>query len=432
MVSSRIILVSSENGGKRKQFIWDTSRPLRLRHPVRLILESEKSAIYMVGRGGRRSKVPFTEGQPLCLMPEAGARVTLSSTHRFELPLNNTAPVRSRSELFGIGSALLASVLTLVPIVSFLQHRSSTAPTPPRSTPSAEVSLRAVSPVTLPPEMILFRETEIETTISAPASNLPLSVGGGRVSAGKGNKMARGTGTGGGATGSRAVLNRSTRILQDALGALGGEAGSGGVASVGKRRRTRFGFAGNGSQVPRKDLPLAENGSVSGSPNSSEEVMNQLTKNYRPATSGPTGDGTSVANDSDADYNAGAGEYAAVAGQGSSLVQFSTTELSVSGGLSHLEVQSTIQSKIGEIRRCYETAARAGNPFRGKVLMNFRILGNGSLSGVSLSDAEGMAREMQSCLRKKISKWRFKAPRGGREVQVAYPVVFMTLEGEAP
>lgn len=95
-----------------------------------------------------------------------------------------------------------------------------------------------------------------------------------------------------------------------------------------------------------------------------------------------------------------------------------------SGGLTQAEILAVIRSNLNQIRKCYEELLVRLPGASGKMSSHFIV---GPEGKVTISKIQGSTIEddkMKSCVVKHIAKWKFPAPRGGKDVTVNYPFVF--------
>jgi len=87
-------------------------------------------------------------------------------------------------------------------------------------------------------------------------------------------------------------------------------------------------------------------------------------------------------------------------------------------------IRSVVASHRDEVRRCYERALRARPGLQGRVTVRFAIAPSGRVRSVH-AEASALGRDLESCLEKRISRWRFPAASPSRgEVRISYPFVF--------
>ena len=88
-------------------------------------------------------------------------------------------------------------------------------------------------------------------------------------------------------------------------------------------------------------------------------------------------------------------------------------------------IRRVIRKHIGDVKRCYEKGLLRDPSLRGRVLVNFTILADGSVgaatvaTGATLTDAT-----VQTCITDAVKSWTFPTPRGGGILKIAYPFVF--------
>ncbi len=99
---------------------------------------------------------------------------------------------------------------------------------------------------------------------------------------------------------------------------------------------------------------------------------------------------------------------------------------STSGELDEKTVQQYIRRYQPGIEWCYQDRLQSNRKLGGKATLAFTILPNGStheprVTNSSLGDAS-----LESCISKKMARWRFPPPKDGGVVEVAYPIILMT------
>lgn len=447
MVSANKILVRARKHGVSKSWIWDAKRPLRIRRPLFVELRREGNELVARDKNGAEHKlcgwgealeVETGKGEELFLSP-------LSALARPDVPSVGTA--RTAGETTRLGFSFLASALVTA-LIAFTFG----------STPSVErpkvTALREMKVQTLPSRITLPASVPLEfkgaaavarppagglTGIPGGTATSPENVPGRSGGAAVGKGVRGGGGTGSGTVGSR--TRAKADLIREAFGNLGGSGVAGATPGIGSTgaKRTRFGFGKAGNPTSDEggdaDGDVPPSAGKAGALGSSSQVVQQLTQSYGNEITGGTGLGKGGTVSSLGKGKGGAGWAGAnIEGLGYNPILLDTENLSVGEGLTHQEVHTVIQKHVSEVRRCHELASRRGlaSTFQGKVQVQFRILASGSTTNASLVGAESMDSSLKSCLLGRVSAWRFSKPRGRREVDVSYPFVFMTLEGEAP
>jgi hypothetical protein len=91
-------------------------------------------------------------------------------------------------------------------------------------------------------------------------------------------------------------------------------------------------------------------------------------------------------------------------------------------------VESFIRENKYQLQLCYELALRRNEGAAGTMEWRWRIDSRGSISDVALLSSSINDPRMATCIRQKISTWRFPRPRRG-SVEVSYPFEFAPAKG---
>ena len=97
---------------------------------------------------------------------------------------------------------------------------------------------------------------------------------------------------------------------------------------------------------------------------------------------------------------------------------------SVSGELDKATVRRYIQSKMNQIRWCYQQAVQRNPNLAGQVVYRWVITPTGKVIGVKVASTSLNSNEVEKCIASRIATWRFPSPRGGGTVKVKYPFIF--------
>ncbi|NUP07830.1 MAG: AgmX/PglI C-terminal domain-containing protein [Polyangiaceae bacterium] len=97
--------------------------------------------------------------------------------------------------------------------------------------------------------------------------------------------------------------------------------------------------------------------------------------------------------------------------------------VSVSGRLPPEVIQRIVRQNFGRFRLCYENGLRKDPTLSGKVVVDFTIAADGSVSAASATTTMSDA-SVGSCVSKAFFGLSFPQPEGGASVKVIYPVVF--------
>jgi len=97
---------------------------------------------------------------------------------------------------------------------------------------------------------------------------------------------------------------------------------------------------------------------------------------------------------------------------------------SVDGDLDKETVRRFIQTKMGEIRFCFQQEVQKSPDLQGQIGYSWLILPGGNVTGVKVTSSTLKNAAVESCIRGRIASWRFPAPRSGGTVKVNYPFIF--------
>ncbi|NOZ01376.1 MAG: AgmX/PglI C-terminal domain-containing protein [Deltaproteobacteria bacterium] len=109
-------------------------------------------------------------------------------------------------------------------------------------------------------------------------------------------------------------------------------------------------------------------------------------------------------------------------GQGRPVVY--SAPYSVSGELDKATVRRYIQSKMNQIRWCYQQEVQRNPNLAGQVVYKWVITPTGKVIGVKVADSSLHSPAVEKCIASRIATWRFPSPRGGGTVKVKYPFIF--------
>jgi hypothetical protein len=84
-----------------------------------------------------------------------------------------------------------------------------------------------------------------------------------------------------------------------------------------------------------------------------------------------------------------------------------------------------VRARLPEIKGCYESELAKKPTLSGKVTMTWTIKVDGTVGGVGVADDTLGAPAVASCLKARVSAWRFPPPVGG-SIDVNFPFVFQT------
>jgi len=97
---------------------------------------------------------------------------------------------------------------------------------------------------------------------------------------------------------------------------------------------------------------------------------------------------------------------------------------SIGAGLDRETIRRYIQTKMNQIRWCYQQELQKNPELAGKVVMQWIILPSGYTTAVKVSESTIRNVGVETCVSERIAKWRFPAPPGGQTIPVSYPFIF--------
>lgn len=96
----------------------------------------------------------------------------------------------------------------------------------------------------------------------------------------------------------------------------------------------------------------------------------------------------------------------------------------IQGSLDKETIRRVIRRHRNEYRYCYEKELNRKRDLNGKIIVKFTISGNGSVIASGIASSTMKNANVEKCLKKKIRRWVFPAPKGGGIVLVKYPFIF--------
>jgi TonB family protein len=117
------------------------------------------------------------------------------------------------------------------------------------------------------------------------------------------------------------------------------------------------------------------------------------------------------------------------AGGGGDGISLGTGEAEVEEGLTKEEVGRVIHAHMKEVRYCYESSMVRASKVDGRVVLDFTINGRGVIAKVKVSNSSLPDPALGECIMRRLRTWQFPNPKGGVNVDVAYPFIFKTLGG---
>lgn len=117
------------------------------------------------------------------------------------------------------------------------------------------------------------------------------------------------------------------------------------------------------------------------------------------------------------------------AGGGGDGISLGTGEAEVEEGLTKEEVGRVIHAHMKEVRYCYESSMVRASKVDGRVVLDFTINGKGIVAKAKVSNSSLPDPALGECIQRRLRTWQFPNPKGGVNVDVAYPFIFKTLGG---
>ena len=116
-------------------------------------------------------------------------------------------------------------------------------------------------------------------------------------------------------------------------------------------------------------------------------------------------------------------------GGGGDGISLGTGEAEVEEGLTKEEVGRVIHQHMKEVRYCYESSMVRASKVDGRVVLDFTINGKGVVAKAKVSNSSLPDPALGECIQRRLRTWQFPNPKGGVNVDVAYPFIFKTLGG---
>jgi TonB family protein len=96
----------------------------------------------------------------------------------------------------------------------------------------------------------------------------------------------------------------------------------------------------------------------------------------------------------------------------------------VSGELDRETVRRYIQTKLDQIRYCYQKEVQRNPDLAGQIQVEWIILPAGNVTAVKVASTSMNSDPVESCIVSRVQTWRFPSPKGGGTVRVRYPFMF--------
>ncbi len=100
-----------------------------------------------------------------------------------------------------------------------------------------------------------------------------------------------------------------------------------------------------------------------------------------------------------------------------------TGDFSSSGSLDSSAIASVVKQKLSGIKYCYEKELKNNPNLAGKVVVNFTIGADGSVTNYRVDNSTLNNTNVEQCILRMVRRWKFPAPAGG-SVNVSYPFIF--------
>ncbi len=123
----------------------------------------------------------------------------------------------------------------------------------------------------------------------------------------------------------------------------------------------------------------------------------------------------------------GKGSNAAISGQGKSFVSLDTSESDVDGGLTRDQINAVIHRHMNEIRYCYDAARVRSMDVMGKVVVNFDVAVDGTVTRARAPQSTVQDSKLDACVLKHLASWKFPRSRSNIATTANYPFVFKPL-----
>jgi TonB family protein len=127
-------------------------------------------------------------------------------------------------------------------------------------------------------------------------------------------------------------------------------------------------------------------------------------------------------------YGKGVDKVGSLGGGGSGIT-LGEGDAEVEEGLTKEEVGRVIHQHMKEVRYCYESSMVRASKVDGRVVLDFTINGKGDVAKAKVSNSSLPDPALGECIQRRLRTWKFPNPKGGVNVDVAYPFIFKTLGG---
>lgn len=103
------------------------------------------------------------------------------------------------------------------------------------------------------------------------------------------------------------------------------------------------------------------------------------------------------------------------------------SESEVVGGLTREQVEAVVRRNQGQLAYCYEKALQSNPKLHGRINSRWVIGPQGNVTSARISSSSIRSGEVEGCVTRSISSWKFPRPVGGVHVDVSYPFDFGRL-----
>lgn len=96
----------------------------------------------------------------------------------------------------------------------------------------------------------------------------------------------------------------------------------------------------------------------------------------------------------------------------------------VDGACDRTAVQRVMRRNFSGLRWCYQELLKTDPSARGRVELSWKILPNGRVASVAATSSSLTEPSLLGCVKRKLNRWRFPAPKDGGVCTASAPVVF--------
>src|SRR5262249_15532417 len=100
----------------------------------------------------------------------------------------------------------------------------------------------------------------------------------------------------------------------------------------------------------------------------------------------------------------------------------------VDGSLDPSVIIKEIRQRIGAVKACYESGIRRNPNIGGKLTLRFAVSSIGKVTKVDIENDTMHDDEVASCIKARVSSWRFPAPPSGSTAEFSYPFIFQAAK----